>query len=154
MVGVQVGGVFKNVYAIAAGCMDALGLGDNAKSAFITRALVELQRISAWFGGEPSTVLGLSGLGDLITTCNSTQSRNYQFGSKLATENTALIDEYTSHATVEGIRTLTMFNNHPMQESLELPIMNAVSQMGLQGQSPRLVLKELMNRGLKSEFNG
>ena len=78
--GVQCGGIFKNVFAIAAGCIDGLQLGDNAKSALITRGLVELQRLFSFFEADSSTLLGLSGLGDLIATCSSKQSRNWQLG--------------------------------------------------------------------------
>ena len=83
--GVECGGIFKNVFAIAAGCIDGLNLGQNAKAALITRGLVELQRLIAHFSGDSATIFGLSGLGDLLVTCSSNQSRNWQLGHTIVT---------------------------------------------------------------------
>lgn len=154
VIGVQVGGVFKNVFAIAAGCVDGLGLGANAKSALITRGLNELQQLCEWFGGQPSTIMGLSGLGDLIATCHSPQSRNYQLGQRVSTMtmNDALHQQQS--VTTEGLRSIQRFNEHPVNESLDLPIMNAVARMVLFNEPPKQLISELMKRGLKSEFNG
>ncbi len=82
-VGVEAAGAFKNVLAIACGIADGLALGDNARAALITRGLAELARLVAALGGRAETVMGLSGLGDVVLTCTSGQSRNYAFGRRL-----------------------------------------------------------------------
>ena len=80
LVGVEIGGALKNVLAIAAGAIAGAGLGASAQAAMVTRGFVELRRVGAAFGGKPETLMGLSGLGDLILTCGSTQSRNFSYG--------------------------------------------------------------------------
>ena len=124
--GVQCGGIFKNVFAIAAGCIDGLALGDNAKSAIITRGLIELQRISMHFEATAETIMGLSGLGDLIATCSSSQSRNWQFGHMVVTEHDASKWYDTNRGQTEGVRTIEKIMPIIVEYSLDLPIMTAV----------------------------
>ena len=84
VIGVELGGALKNIYAIAAGCMDGLNLGTNAKSTFLTRSLVEMNRFNSACGGKAATMAGLAGIGDLIATCTSPLSRNYRLGYELS----------------------------------------------------------------------
>jgi glycerol-3-phosphate dehydrogenase (NAD(P)+) len=151
--GVQCGGIFKNVFAIAAGCIDGLALGDNAKSAIITRGLIELQRISMHFEATAETIMGLSGLGDLIATCSSSQSRNWQFGHMVVTESDASKWYDTNRGQTEGVRTIEKIMPIIVEYSLDLPIMTAVWRLIKQEASPQTIIQELMERGLKSEVS-
>ena len=90
IIGAQIGGALKNIYAIAAGMTEGLNLGENARSALVTRSIVELVRFSKCFKAKQETIFGLSGLGDLILTCNSLKSRNTNFGKKIANTNETL----------------------------------------------------------------
>ena len=152
IIGVQVGGIFKNVLAIAAGCIEALQLGVNARSALITRGTLELSRIIEYFGGTPETVMGISGLGDLIATCSSDFSRNWQLGYQLvqSNKNVQWIDE--KRGQTEGVRTIQLFYSTIVNESLNLPIMLAIGDVFVNNASPSEVIQYLMKRGLKSEF--
>lgn len=151
--GVQCGGIFKNVFAIAAGCIDGLSLGDNAKSALITRGLVELERLFDFFGAKKSTLLGLSGLGDLIATCSSQKSRNWQLGYDVVTQPDRQLWEASNRGQTEGIRTIKLMYQMMMDESLNLPIMLAIGRLfNDHSVSPHQIIQELMERGLKSEF--
>ena len=152
--GVQCGGIFKNVFAIAAGCIDGLNLGDNAKSALITRGMVELQRLFSYFGAEDATLLGLSGLGDLIATCSSKQSRNWQLGHAVVTNPNRNEWEKSSRGQTEGVRTIRLMSKMMLDESLNLPIMMSVGRLFEDvNVSPQEIIQELMERGLKSEFD-
>ena len=152
--GVQCGGIFKNVFAIAAGCIDGLKLGDNAKAALITRGMMELKRISSFFGADDSTIWGLSGLGDLIATCGSKQSRNWQLGNEVVTNPNRTEWESDVRGQTEGIRTIRLLLKRMMNESLNLPIMMSVGRLFQdQNASPQKIIQDLMERGLKSEFD-
>tara|TARA_A100001015_G_C14379987_1_gene477616 strand:- start:7 stop:462 length:456 start_codon:yes stop_codon:yes gene_type:complete len=151
MIGVQCGGIFKNVLAIAAGSLDALQLGDNAKAALITRGVVELQRVAQFFGANPDTIMGLSGLGDLMATCSSTQSRNWQLGHAMVTDPTGW--ECHDRGQTEGMRTIQLFYDHIVANDLNVPIMMSVGRLFRDpSASPQGMLADLMKRGLKSEF--
>ena len=151
--GVTGGGVFKNVFAIAAGCLDALQLGENAKAALITRGLVELTVLVTHFGGRPETAQGLSGLGDLLATCSSPQSRNWQLGSRMILHpNDVMAD--TTRGETEGIRTIQFLQDSSIQNSRHLPIISSIQRLFFdQSASPHDIIQELMERGLKSEFD-
>ena len=152
--GVECGGIFKNVFAIAAGCIDGLDLGDNAKSALITRGLVELQRLLDYFDADPSTALGLSGLGDLIATCSSKQSRNWQLGFRVVTTPNHEEWEQSHRGETEGVRTIRLMHELMVKESLNLPIMMAVGRLFQDSNAvPSDIIQDLMKRGLKSEFD-
>jgi glycerol-3-phosphate dehydrogenase (NAD(P)+) len=152
--GVQCGGIFKNVFAIAAGCIDGLALGDNAKSALITRGMVELKRLFSFFGAKESTVWGLSGLGDLIATCSSRHSRNWQLGYTVVTNPDRDTWESVNRGQTEGLRTIRLMSDMLVNESLNLPIIRSVGRLFLTDQvSPQEIIQDLMERGLKSEFD-
>lgn len=145
-IGVELGGVLKNVYAIAAGIADGLGLGTNAKSALMTRSLSEMVRIGTSFEGLPSTFYGLSGIGDLMATAYSTASRNWQYGNALGNGQPAYRND---RGVIEGARTAELLR--PQLATLDVPIFTGISQIIMDGVSPNTVITSLMARELKSE---
>ncbi|MGA0241984.1 MAG: NAD(P)H-dependent glycerol-3-phosphate dehydrogenase [Candidatus Marinamargulisbacteria bacterium] len=152
--GVECGGIFKNVFAIAAGCIDALGYGQNATSALITRGLVELGRLFCHFKAEETTLMGLSGVGDLIATCGSSQSRNWQLGHAIISTPNRSDWFQSNRGETEGIRTLQLLIDKGLSKSLNLPIIDAIGRLLFdETVSPNLMIQTLMERGLKSEFD-
>lgn len=149
--GVELGGTLKNVMAIAAGVCDGLQLGTNAKAALVTRGLTEMVRIGVHWGAKMETFYGLSGLGDLLATCNSPLSRNYQVGYQLAGGKT--LAEILAHieGTAEGVNTTQVLVQHLQQQNIPMPITEQVYRL-LQGEvTPRQALLELMLRDKKPE---
>jgi len=122
VIGCELGGALKNVIAIAAGMADGLGAGDNTKSAVITRGLNELSRLGEAMGGEAVTFAGLAGMGDLIATCMSPQSRNRHVGEQLGKGNT--IDEVIGamNMVAEGVKTAKVVMELGAEYGVELPI--------------------------------
>ena len=151
VLGVELGGILKNVIAIAVGACDGLQLGTNAKAALVTRGLAEIIRIGTDWGAKPETFYGLSGLGDLLATCNSALSRNYQVGYGLA-QGKQLSDVLASlQGTAEGINTTQVLMRLASQQQIALPISHQVDQL-LQGKiTPQAALEALMLRDRKSE---
>jgi len=149
--GVELGACLKNVYAIAAGICDGLQLGDNAKAALITRVLAEMVRLGACLGGRTETFYGLSGIGDLVATCNGKWSRNRTFGEKLAGGDSAesLIND--RKMTVEGFRTTACFYELCKAHKLDAPILNQIYATLYEGKKPLEALESLMSRDLKAE---
>jgi glycerol-3-phosphate dehydrogenase (NAD(P)+) len=149
--GVELGGTVKNVMAIAAGTCDGLGLGTNAKAGLMTRGLAEIIRIGKQWGAQPETFYGLSGLGDLLATCNSALSRNYQVGYSLAQGHTLEQVLGSLTGTAEGVNTTKVLMQIAHQNQVELPITMMVDRL-LQGQiTPKEALIALMMRDSKSE---
>ena len=149
--GVELGGTLKNVIAIAAGVCDGLQLGTNAKAALVTRGLTEMVRVGNSWGAKTETFYGLSGLGDLLATCNSPLSRNYQVGYQLAQGRTLL--EIFAHleGTAEGVNTTQVLLQRANQQGLAVPITTEVYRL-LQGDiTPRQALEALMLRDIKPE---
>jgi len=149
--GVELGGTLKNVLAIAAGVCDGLHLGTNAKAALLTRGLTEMIRIGTHWGAKPETFYGLSGLGDLLATCNSPLSRNYQVGYQLAKEKP--LWEILDHleGTAEGINTTQVLVQLAQIHHIPIPICTQVDLL-LQGKiSPHQALHALMLRDIKPE---
>lgn len=151
VIGAEVGGCLKNIYAIAAGICDGLKLGDNTKAAMLTRALAEMVRVGAGLGAQAETFYGLSGFGDLVATCHGGWSRNRQFGEKLGQG--ASIDDLMSGriTVVEGYKTTESFHELCQNKKIEAPIMNEVYQTLYADKSPALALQDLMLRELKRE---
>jgi glycerol-3-phosphate dehydrogenase (NAD(P)+) len=150
-VGVEIAGTVKNVIAIAAGTCDGLKLGNNAKSALLTRGLAEIIRIGQHWGGKTATFYGLSGLGDLLTTCNSPLSRNYQVGYGLAQGKTLSEVLTDLQGTAEGINTTKVLIQIANQHDIYLPITVLVDRL-LQGQiTAQDGMVALMSRDRKSE---
>ncbi|MCX7595222.1 MAG: NAD(P)H-dependent glycerol-3-phosphate dehydrogenase [Fischerella sp.] len=151
--GVELGGTLKNVIAIAAGVCDGLQLGTNAKAALVTRGLTEIIRIGVHWGAKQETFYGLSGLGDLLATCNSPLSRNYQVGYQLGCGKT--LTEILTHlqGTAEGVNTTKVLMLRSKQQNISMPITEQVYRL-LQGEvTPRQALLELMLRDIKPEYN-
>ncbi len=149
--GVELAGALKNVIAIATGACDGLELGTNAQSALITRGLAEMIRIAGYWGAKADTLYGLAGMGDLMATCSSPLSRNYQVGYRLAQGET--IDQIlaTLEGTAEGINTCMVLIELASHAAIDLPITQQVSRL-LQGQvTPMDALNILMSRVSKPE---
>ncbi len=150
LIGVELGGALKNVIAIAAGCCDGLGLGDNTKAALITRGLSEMTRLGVCMGAKEFTFSGLTGIGDLVVTCTSRHSRNNRFGYMVGSGKdieTALKEV----GTVEGYHAAEMAYELSQKYGLELPIINECYQLLYNGKHVNDVVKSLMNRPQKSE---
>lgn len=151
--GVELGGTLKNVIAIAAGVCDGLQLGTNAKAALVTRGLTEMVRIGIFWGAKTETFYGLSGLGDLLATCNSSLSRNYQVGYQLAQGNTLPETLTQLEGTAEGVNTTQVLLQRANQLKISVPITAQVYRL-LQGEvTPRQALEALMLRDMKPEYN-
>jgi glycerol-3-phosphate dehydrogenase (NAD(P)+) len=152
-VGVELGGTLKNVIAIAAGICDGLHLGTNAKAALVTRGLAEIIRIGAIFGAKTETFYGLSGLGDLLATCNSPLSRNYRVGYQLACGKTLAEILANLPGTAEGVNTCYVLMHLSRQQSIPMPITQQVYRLLESLITPEQALEELMLRGMKSEYH-
>jgi len=149
--GVEMGGVLKNVIALAAGVSDGLALGANAKAALITRGLAEMIRVGEHWGCRARTFYGLSGLGDLATTCYSPLSRNYQVGFALGEGK--LLPEILAHlkGTAEGVYSAPILAEYARRVGLDVPITDQVCAVLSGGQSADAALAALMGRRLKDE---
>jgi glycerol-3-phosphate dehydrogenase (NAD(P)+) len=150
--GVELGGTLKNVIAIAVGACDGLGLGTNAKAALMTRGLVEMIRLGSHWGAQPETFYGLSGLGDLLATCNSPLSRNYQVGYGLAQGQDLAAVLANLEGTAEGINTTAVLMQLATQQAMDLPISSQVARL-LRGEvTPQAATAALMLRDCKPEI--
>jgi glycerol-3-phosphate dehydrogenase (NAD(P)+) len=151
LVGVELGGCLKNVYAVASGMCDGLKLGDNSRAALLTRALHELVRVGETLGGRRETFYGLSGMGDLVLTCNGQESRNRTFGELFAQG--VSVEELltTRQMTVEGYRTAACFHAICREKGIEAPILEQIYRMLYEGQDLPSALAALMGRDLKAE---
>ena len=151
-VGVEIAGTVKNVIAIAAGTCDGLKLGNNAKSALLTRGLAEIVRIGQYWGGKTETFYGLSGLGDLLATCNSPLSRNYQVGYGLAQGKT--LDEVSANlqGTAEGVNTTKVLIKIADRHQIYMPITGLVDRLLAGTITAPEAIVALMSRDRKSEY--
>ena len=149
--GVELSGLLKNIIAIAAGICDGLDLGSNAKSALITRGLFEMKHVASYLGAQIDTLNGLSGIGDLMTTCLSPLSRNRQFGESLVGMSHDERDAFLEKNTVEGVRTLRILSMVCESIWMECPIMKGLESVLYHKQDPMTVVMGLMSRDLKSE---
>lgn len=151
-IGSEFGAAVKNVMAIASGIIAGLGYKDNTRAALITRGLQEMIRFGSHFGGDPKTFIGLTGVGDLIVTCSSWNSRNFQAGYQIGKENDVKHFLDTNKKTTEGIRTAKIVHDLAEQEGIDVPICEEVYQILYEGKEPRLCASDLMLRDLKKEF--
>lgn len=151
VVGVEVGGAYKNIIAIAAGLLDGLGLGDNTKASLITRGLAEMARFGSALGANPITFSGLSGVGDLIVTCMSRHSRNRGFGEKLGAGGTPSAVLGESRMVVEGVFATRAVIEIAGDIGVEIPIAQGVHAVIEEKVSPTEMLEGLMTRRLKEE---
>jgi glycerol-3-phosphate dehydrogenase (NAD(P)+) len=151
--GIQLGGALKNIIAIAAGISDGLGFGTNAKSALITRGIVEMRRFGAFLGASPETFNGLSGIGDLITTCFSGYSRNRRVGDELAKGKTLQDILAEMIMVAEGVPTTRTVFEFSLRNSVEMPITDKVYSVLFGSLSPESAVTELMIRDRKPEYH-
>jgi glycerol-3-phosphate dehydrogenase (NAD(P)+) len=151
VVGVEIGGAVKNVIAVAAGVSDGLGFGFNSRAALITRGLAEVSRLALRLGAERQTLMGLSGLGDLVLTCTGDQSRNRTVGLRLG-RGEQLEDIVASMKEVaEGVHNTRSVRELAASVSIEMPITEQMYQLIYEKKSPRQVVTELMTRSLRRE---
>lgn len=149
--GVELGGALKNVMAIGAGVGDGLCYGDNTKAAMVSRALSEMRRFGVACGAQPETFAGLSGLGDLMLTCFSRQSRNRDLGERLG-KGESMEQITASHPKLaEGYPTARSAFQLARKLEVETPIMDEVYAMLYEGKSPRETVRDLLQRGRKAE---
>ncbi|MBU0683384.1 MAG: NAD(P)H-dependent glycerol-3-phosphate dehydrogenase [Candidatus Omnitrophota bacterium] len=151
LVGVELGGALKNIIAIAAGISDGLGFGTNSKAAILTRGLAEITRLGVKLGADRETFSGLSGIGDLATTCISGQSRNRWFGEQIGKGRTVQEIMSGTEVVVEGVATCKSARDLAAKHNIEMPITEKVYEVIYQGKSPALAVKELMTRSAKEE---
>ena len=150
-IGVELGGTLKNVIAIAVGACDGLNLGTNAKSALIARSLIEIIRVGVYFGAQPETFWGLSGLGDLLATCNSNLSRNYQVGYAIAQGQSLEAAIASVQGTAEGVNTANVLIGISDREKISVPVSRYVYRL-LKGEiTLQQAVEGLMERDLKPE---
>jgi glycerol-3-phosphate dehydrogenase (NAD(P)+) len=145
LVGVELCAAAKNVIALAAGGVDGLGLGDNAKAALITRGLAEMARLGEAYGARPETFAGLAGMGDLVVTCWSRHGRNRQAGELIAQGATAEEAEAQISQVVEGLTTAPVLRDLSHRRGIELPITEGVCRV-LDGESLDALVAGLMGR--------
>jgi glycerol-3-phosphate dehydrogenase (NAD(P)+) len=151
VIGVELAGALKNIIGIAAGISDGLGLGDNAKSALLTRGLVEMARFGVALGAEHQTFYGLAGVGDLVTTCISRHGRNRHVGERLA-HGEKLAEILASMSMVaEGVYTARSVHDKAERMGVETPITAQIYRVLYEDKDPRQAVNDLMLRELRSE---
>ncbi|MDJ0778471.1 MAG: NAD(P)H-dependent glycerol-3-phosphate dehydrogenase [Gammaproteobacteria bacterium] len=146
IIGVELGGALKNVLAIAVGAADGLGYGANTRAALITRGLNEMVRLATRMGARQETLMGLSGLGDLILTCTDDQSRNRRFGLAIGKGRNPRQAEIEVGHTVEGFRAARAVHDKVSELGLDLPIMDETYRVLYEGKHPRDAVRDLENR--------
>ena len=151
VIGVELGGSLKNVIAIASGFAHEMGLGDNCAGALLTRGMAEIVRVSIQLGANPSTLYGLSGMGDLIATCSSPMSRNYTVGAMLGKGKK--IDDILNElgSVAEGVKTSKAICELAKKLDIDVPVSNAIYEAVYTDITPKELLSKLMNRKLKEE---
>ncbi|MBR1754273.1 NAD(P)-dependent glycerol-3-phosphate dehydrogenase [bacterium] len=151
VIGVELGGSLKNVIAIASGFAHEMGLGDNCTGSLLTRGMAEIVRVSLKLGAKPSTLYGLSGIGDLIATCSSPMSRNYTVGAMLGKGKK--IDDILAElgSVAEGVKTSKAICDLAKKLDIEVPVSSAIYEAVYTDITPTQILDKLMNRKLKAE---
>lgn len=154
VIGVELGGSLKNIIALGAGMVDGLGLGDNAKAAFISRGLTEMAALGVALGANPLTLSGLTGLGDLIATCASPLSRNHYVGVELTKGRTLEDITGSMKGVAEGIATTSAVFSLAKDLKLGMPITEKVYQVLFHSREPREVITEILGAGGRHELSG
>ena len=152
VVGVELGGVVKNVIALATGIAEGMRFGDNSKAAIITRGLAEMTRLGQAMGASPMTFMGLAGIGDLVATCSSPLSRNRTFGENLGKGLSVAEVEARSMQTAEGVRSSAAVLELARAHDIDMPITEHVASVVEHGRSPRDMVGSLMSRVAKPEW--
>ncbi|KRN28491.1 hypothetical protein IV38_GL001493 [Lactobacillus selangorensis] len=153
VIGVEMGAALKNVIALGVGAIHGLGYGDNTKAALMTRGLAEISRLGVAMGANPLTFIGLSGVGDLVVTCTSVNSRNWRAGNQLGQG--AKLDDVLQNMgmVVEGVATAQSAHELADSMDIDMPITNAIYDVLYQGKDIKAAIAELMQRSNKPEFN-
>jgi len=151
VIGTEIGGAVKNVLAIACGIVEGRQLGDNARAALMTRGLREMMRFGAALGGQPETLMGLSGLGDLALTCNNAQSRNMSLGIELGKGKSLAEALAGKRAVVEGVASAAAVLKRARSLKVEMPIVAAVDGILHHGADISRTIAALLERPFKSE---
>lgn len=154
VVGCELAGALKNVMAIASGMCDGMGFGDNTRAALITRGLAELTRLGVALGGHPLTFSGLAGMGDLVATCISAQSRNRHVGQELGKGRTLEAIVAEMNMVAEGVKTSRAVVELAGRVGLEMPIAEQVVAVLYDGRRARDAMPALMSRQVKAELHG
>ncbi len=154
LVGVELGGAVKNAIALAAGMADGLGFGDNTKAMLVTRGLAEMTRLGLAHGGSSLTFAGLAGMGDLVATCMSRQSRNRHVGEQLGLGRS--LDDVVAEMSMvaEGVKSSRALLEIAALRGVEMPIVAHVVKVVHEGADPREMVRALMTREPKAEFHG
>jgi len=151
ILGVEYGGALKNVIAIAAGVSDGLGYGDNTKAGLVTRALSEMRRLGVACGAQAETFAGLSGLGDLMLTCFSKQSRNRDLGDRLGRGETMAAIQASHPKLAEGYPTARSAHRLAKEKNVPTPIIDEVHGLLYEGKEPKKAVRDLISRAFKVE---
>jgi glycerol-3-phosphate dehydrogenase (NAD(P)+) len=151
ILGVEYGGALKNIIAIAAGVSDGLGYGDNTKAGLVTRALSEMRRLGVVCGGQAETFSGLSGLGDLMLTCFSRQSRNRELGERLGRGETMSAIQSSHPKLAEGYPTARSAHRLALGKKVPTPIIDEVHAMLYENKNPKQAVRDLISRAFKAE---
>ncbi len=151
ILGVEYGGALKNVIAVGAGVSDGLGYGDNTKAGLVTRALAEMRRLGVACGAQAETFSGLSGLGDLMLTCFSRQSRNRDLGERLGRGETMAAIQASHPKLAEGYPTARSAHRLARQKNVSTPIIDEVFAMLYEGKEPKRAVRDLITRSFKAE---
>jgi glycerol-3-phosphate dehydrogenase (NAD(P)+) len=151
VVGVELASACKNIIAIAAGIIDGIGAGDNAKAALLTRGLAEINRLGVTMGARQQTFAGLTGLGDLVTTCISPKGRNRSFGERIGKGQTIRQAQNATESVVEGIATCESVVALAGRFDVEMPITQAVYEVLFEDKPVQTAIVNLMQRRLKAE---
>lgn len=151
IIGCEVGGAVKNAIAVISGMCTGLGLGENARAALISRGIIEIIRVVEFMGGLKETAFGLTGIGDLIVTASSLNSRNFQAGLRIGRGDSLDKIFEESVQTIEGVRTIEAMHHLSMKSSIELPLINTAYEVLFEGLDIQLGLDKLLNRSMKLE---
>jgi len=149
--GIQLGGALKNIFAIAAGCSDGFGMGDNAKAALVTRSLAEMTRLGVAMGGRRETFQGLSGIGDLMVTCFSRHGRNRHFGERLGRGESPKEIQDSMQMVAEGVPTTRSAYACARQLPIETPVIDQVYAVLYEEKSPHEAMWGLLGRAPRPE---
>lgn len=154
VVGSEIGGALKNVVAIAAGMAEGLGFGDNTKATVVTRGLAEMARFGVAFGAHPLTLLGLAGVGDLMATCSSPQSRNHSVGLELGRGRSISEIMESMNMVAEGVKSCKPIYELGRERDVWMPITENVVQICHEGATVDDLVQDLLSREIRAEFEG
>jgi hypothetical protein len=154
VVGVEIAGAAKNVVALAAGMVDGLGLGSNAKSALLARGLAEIVRLGSALGARPETFFGIAGVGDLATTCFSPEGRNRSCGEAIGSGEPLASYLARTNSVVEGVATSHALLALAQKHGVDMPIVRAVESILFHGKTPAEAIRDLMGREAGAERVG